>query len=360
MSAIKSPASQPGKVGKPGSNRRKSNLTAPRSHSQEVDVFALAKQTYTIPDLWRMLGLPGEPKVGMNCSPLREERRPSFSIYDGGRKFKDHGGDGAQGDLIAFVQAATDWNHAEIRDYFIERLGIDRGSGGNNCPHLQERSGPHNGDHLSARSSKPIAWPSELVKGSEEAWEAFARLRGYSYPAVWTMTEAGILRFSVISGDKCIVITDNERRAAEIRRVDGGLFSSGSKAYPLKGVDKSWLVGAALLADGADVLITEGATDLLTALNLYVEHRKAGGKRIWCPMALLGSKCKRLDPGLLEQIKGRHVRLVPDGDDDGDRMRDTWTAMLTNAGCPVDVIRTPRGKDLSDVMAEIEPAEVFA
>ena len=153
MIAKKSAAGRPRKVGKPGSNRRKSNLTAPRSHSQDVDVFAQAKQTYTIPDLWRMLGLPGEPKVGMNLSPVREERRPSFSIYDGGRKFKDHGGDGAQGDLIAFVQAATDWNHAEIRDYFIERLGIDRGSGGNNCPHLQERNGDHDDHQLQERSA---------------------------------------------------------------------------------------------------------------------------------------------------------------------------------------------------------------
>ncbi len=230
-------------------------------------------------------------------------------------------------------------------------------------PPVKPKEGrPPLGSQNNIRGGTPpkVSWPSEPVKGSEEAWEAFAKLRGYSYPAVWTMAQAGILRFSIINGHKCIVITDNERRAAEIRRVDGGLFSSGSKAYPLKGVDKSWLVGAALLADGADVLITEGATDLLAALNLYVEHRKAGGKRIWCPMALLGSKCKRLDPGLLEQIKGRHVRLVPDGDDDGDIMRDTWAAMLTKAGCPVDVIRTPRGKDLSDVMAKIRPAEVFA
>ena len=356
----KSPAGRPGRVGKPGSNRRKSDLTAPRSQSQEVDVFALAKATYTILDLWRMLGLPGEPKLGMNFSPLREERRPSFSIYDGGRKFKDHGGAGDQGDVIAFVQAQMGWTHAEIRDYFMERLGIDRGSGAHNGDHLQERNGAHNGQQLSARDAKPIAWPSELVKGSEEAWSSFAKLRGYSYPAVWTMAQAGILRFCVINGHKCIAITDSERRSAEIRRVDGGLFGGGSKAYPLKGVDKSWLVGAALLADGADVLITEGATDLLTALSLYVDHRKAGGKRIWCPMGLLGSKCKRLDPGLIERLKGRQVRLIPDGDDDGDIMRDTWAAMLTKVGCTVDVVRMPRGKDLSDMAGEIQPEEVFA
>ena len=100
--------------------------------------------------------------------------------------------------------------------------------------------------------SRPISWPSELAIGSEEAWSSFAKLRGYSYPAVWLMAQAGILRFCVVNGHKCIAITDSERRAAEIRRVDGGLFGSGSKAFPLKGVDKRWLVGAALLSDTAD------------------------------------------------------------------------------------------------------------
>ena len=431
MITKKSPAGRPGKVGKPGSNRRKSNLTAPQSHSQEVDVFALAKATYTILDLWRMLGLPGEPKLGMNFSPLREERRPSFSIYDGGRKFKDHGGAGDQGDVIAFVQAATGWTHAEIRDYFMERLGIDhtskccrdagggkfptnvanlpshpskccrdaggdkfpasaanllsqpskccRDSGGNSNPasavnDLRSRDAgggkfPASAANLPSQpftdccvtpGSLPISWPSELATGSSEMWDAFAKLRGYSYPAVWTMAQAGILRFCVINKHKCIAITDSERRSAEIRRVDGGLFGGGSKAYPLKGVDKSWLVGAALLDDDADVLITEGATDLLAAYDLYCRYRRAGGQKQWCPMALLGSKCKRLDPGILEQIKGRQVRLIPDGDDDGDIMRDTWAAMLTKVGCTVDVVRMPRGKDLSDMAGEIQPEEVFA
>ena len=39
MIAKKSAAGRPRKVGKPGSNRRKSNLTAPRSHSQETDAL---------------------------------------------------------------------------------------------------------------------------------------------------------------------------------------------------------------------------------------------------------------------------------------------------------------------------------
>ena len=402
MKTKNKPAARRAIVGKPGSNRTGLTLTEPWPGRQAVDVFAIAKQTYTIPEMWRMLQMPGEPKVGMNCSPFREERKPSFSIYDGGRRFKDHGGNGEQGDVIAFLQAATDSSHAEIRDFLIEHLGIDRRTLGeapslmlkveggasplllqkggeptfspsdstcfnsetssppdSKCLHVQTVSPPDSA-YCNITTSRPIAWPSELAIGSEEAWSSFAKLRGYSYPAVWLMAQAGILRFTVINKHKCLAVTDSERRAAEIRRVDGGLFGSGSKAYPLKGVDKQWLVGAALLSDTADVLITEGSTDLLTAYDLYYRYRKEGGQRQWCPVALLGSKCRTLDPGLLDRMSGRHVRLVPDGDDDGDAMRNTWSDILAAAGATVDVLTMPRGKDLSDERAKIQPEEVFA
>jgi hypothetical protein len=57
-----------------------------------------AKEELPIPALWHLLNLAGKP--GKSCkSPFREDRNPSFSIYDDGRKWKDHatgqGGDAA-------------------------------------------------------------------------------------------------------------------------------------------------------------------------------------------------------------------------------------------------------------------------
>ena len=49
-----------------------------------------AKERLAIPDLWQLLDLPGKP--GQSCrSPFREDRNPSFSIYDGGHRWKDRG-----------------------------------------------------------------------------------------------------------------------------------------------------------------------------------------------------------------------------------------------------------------------------
>lgn len=56
---------------------------------------------------WQLLQLDGvanERKV--QKSPFRAERNPSFSIFDGGRKWKDHGS-GEGGDVINFWMKAT-------------------------------------------------------------------------------------------------------------------------------------------------------------------------------------------------------------------------------------------------------------
>ena len=60
----------------------------------------------TIPILWQRLGLPG--RVSGDCcvrSPLRDDdRSPSFSIYAGGTRWKDHA-TGEGGDSFNLYQA---------------------------------------------------------------------------------------------------------------------------------------------------------------------------------------------------------------------------------------------------------------
>lgn len=57
------PAARRAIVGKPRSNRPGGDLTEPRLGRQAVDVFATAKKTYTVPETWRMLQMPKEPRV---------------------------------------------------------------------------------------------------------------------------------------------------------------------------------------------------------------------------------------------------------------------------------------------------------
>lgn len=53
------------------------------------ETIKAAKQKLRIPELWRLLGLPGEPKASCR-SPFRDERHASFSIFADGQAARDH------------------------------------------------------------------------------------------------------------------------------------------------------------------------------------------------------------------------------------------------------------------------------
>src|SRR5262249_13057532 len=56
-------------------------------------------------------------------SPFRNDERPSFSIYDNGAKWKDHGTDD-QGDAFDFYQHGTGKNAKEVFQEFVILAGL--------------------------------------------------------------------------------------------------------------------------------------------------------------------------------------------------------------------------------------------
>ncbi len=311
------------------------------------DLFAEAREKFTITDAWHLLGLDGEPKASCK-SPFREDRHPSFSIHSDGKAWTDHAtGDG--GDVVEFIRFAIGGDHRDVREWLRQRIGT--------APITSKPT-------KAPQALKAISWPGQIVTGTTATWQAFAIHRGLTFPAVHAMVQAGILRFIKLpDGSKCYVITDNTNRAAEIRRMDGKPFGD-SKAFPLPGVDKSWLPGIELLLDAPKttaVLITEGATDLLAAIDIYSRYRRNhAGANSWQPVALLGANCRNLHTEAVRLIRGRRVRLVPDGDSAGDGMADHWTGLLRNIGCEVDVVNLPRKTDLTDHLSTLSPIELFS
>src|SRR5258705_6952342 len=76
-----------------------------------------AKTRFTITVLWRMFNLRGDP--GSPCrSPFREDRSPSFSVFDDGRRWSDHATH-ERGDAIDFLAKIKGISNAEA---FIEVL----------------------------------------------------------------------------------------------------------------------------------------------------------------------------------------------------------------------------------------------
>ena len=320
---------------------------------RERDLFAEARERLTIADLWSVFGFEGAPRPSCR-SPFREDRSASFSIFDSGRAWHDHA-TGEGGDVIEFIRAALNTDHRGVREWLTRHFA------GNTAPACRVKV-PILPDK---RPDEPrsIQWPSEIREGTAADLQALCQARGITAAAAWLLTEAGVVRFTEIDNHPCMIITDREERAAEIRRLDGTLFPNGSKAYWLKGVTKSWLVGAELLrhesADAA-VMIVEGSTDLLTAFDLLIAYMRDGGRRKWAPIALLGAGCRNLDAACATLIRGRHVRLVPDGDAAGAEMGRHWTKLLRSIGCKVDIVEMPQGTDLSDHRETINPSDLFS
>jgi hypothetical protein len=75
--------------------------------------------------LWVRLGLPGTVRPNCCiCSPLRDDdRRPSFSIFADGSRFKDHG-DGVTGDSFDFYCRITKMNPRTAFRAFCALAGV--------------------------------------------------------------------------------------------------------------------------------------------------------------------------------------------------------------------------------------------
>lgn len=125
------------------------------------------REIYRIPDAWRDLGLPGEPAPSCR-SPWRKDRSPSFSVYDEGRKFKDHG-TGEQGELYEFVKLSLDSNFKDAAKFIEDRTG----------------TGPTIESPRPRPKPRPKAPPPEPLKLSEAEEEKVHRARLALTNAFW-------------------------------------------------------------------------------------------------------------------------------------------------------------------------------
>src|SRR5262245_792694 len=83
-----------------------------------------ALERLRIPAIWVMLNLPGKP--ARSCrSPFREDRHPSFSIYDDGRRWKDYA-TGEGGDAVDFIAKALGISNEDACRKLIDMAGTRR------------------------------------------------------------------------------------------------------------------------------------------------------------------------------------------------------------------------------------------
>jgi hypothetical protein len=95
-----------------------------RSHYSSPDLLKRAIERVSIPRLWLHFSLPG--RIAGLCNvrcPWREERRPSFSVFARGTRWKDHA-TGEGGDSYAFYRRITGLSRRGAFRSFVTLAGL--------------------------------------------------------------------------------------------------------------------------------------------------------------------------------------------------------------------------------------------
>ncbi len=318
------------------------------------------KEILRIPEVWDRFGLPGQPSISCS-SPFRPDKSPSFSVYDEGRKWKDHGTDDG-GDVIDFLARAGDTSTTEATKRFIEMAG------GAAVPFLP-RKGPSDAAAMREAYKKGVAaekarkralWPA-FKRPSDDDVLVVAKLRKLPVEAVDMARACGFLWSATVDGAACFVISEGDH-FAQAMRYDGMPFGlpGDPKKKTLPGSLSKGFVGWRTLGDPAcPVLIVEGVAGLLegiaAARAVDADARPGAG---WSVLASISCNSRFIDETAdVPLFAGRRFRILPDHDiaGTGFRAAAAWQEELQAMGATVDAYRLPPGcKDLGPVVANVE------
>jgi len=281
-------------------------------------------------------------KPATSCkAPWREDNSASFSVYDNGQKWKDHGTDEG-GDAPDFLAKALTLSPEDGLRQYMELAGA-----ANEPKSLGNLVRSHDGD----TSEKKIArsnWPAIDLATESEA-QALANLRNLPLEGVrWAATD-GALRMSTTSGHRSWIIRSACGRNAQARRLDGGVFELNGqalKAKTLAGSVASIPIGLFFDVRWPLVVLVEGGPDVLAAYSAI--HRLGLLDRVQV-CGMLGASLK-LPSSAVATFRNRKTRILQHNDKAGYEAADRWASQIFNAGGKVD-IWTPdhEGSDLNDV-----------
>lgn len=241
-------------------------------------------------------------------SPFRNDKHPSFSIFNNGKNWKDHA-TGESGGLIAFYCKAT---QSSRKDAIRALASLSRAS----KTSTQKR--------YPAQSSQPQKIPQkisipEIFWDNRKAMRLSAQ-RGFNIEALRIAFERGCFGFCRYYNQDVWIVTDKSRFGAQVRRLDGNVWNNGSKAITLKGTNSSYPTGIAVAYKYKYICVCEGSSDFLAAFHFAyindVEHLVA-------PVAMLGAN-QQIGDEFLAKFEGKEVLIIPDHDPAGKMALRCW------------------------------------
>lgn len=298
-------------------------------------------------------------KPALSChSPWREDRNPSFSVFDQGQRWKDHS-TGDHGDAVDFLAKALDIPAQEAVRRFVEMAG-----GGYRVqaprPKLAPTPAPKTEDTDEKRRRR-AAWPAMELPTDEEL-EAVATLRRLPVEGPQWAAIDGTLRMATVDGERCWIVRSTCGKNAQARQLDGQPFQDGSfRLQPLKAKTLAGSIATLPVGNYHDtrwpaVALVEGGPDVLAA---YAGIYRLGLLDTVAVCGMLGASM-RPPYGALATMKGRRVRIFQHNDEAGQKAADGWARLIHNAGGTVDIWQPAQaGADLNDIF-HLPEAEVSA
>ena len=299
-------------------------------------------------DVWEILGLHGTPKPSCR-SPFRDDRNASFSIYDGGRRWKDHAiGEG--GDAADFVAKACNLSKQDGARRLIELAGTARKTNNSQGNYKNARRdsapGQKHDPFEKDRTAKRKNWPVFEAPTPAEI-ETIAELRALSVEGVSLAVQRGLLYCADSHEGRAWILSDCSRVNAQARRIDGKPWQrkAGAKAWTLPGSIASWPVGLPEATHFPAIVLVEGAPDLLASLHLAwcdtaTPETRASGKGVDIVanlgvVAMLGA-ANWLPQNALPHFANKRIRIFQHEDDSGQKAAARWATQLQAAGANVD------------------------
>jgi hypothetical protein len=308
--------------------------------------LADAKTRFTIHDLWRYFGFPGEPKA--NChSPFRADHKPSFSVNADGTLWHDFA-KGEAGDAVDFFQRASGLSPKDACRKFIELAG------GHFAPAPRVGGPQHRGVETKPKPTFP-----DFRKGTVTDFNQLASLRQISREGVEWAGERGLLWFATLKDCPAWIVTDMARVNAQARRMDAQQWQhleGNPKAWTRPGSWASWPLGITEAQPFPAIALCEGGPDFLAAhyLALWEQSTHYTKRDVQCaPVTMLGAS-QRIHPDALPLFAGKQVRIFGHDDEAGRAAVERWARQLEPVAAAVDAfnfagLRHVNGQPVKDL-----------
>lgn len=286
-------------------------------------------------------------KPAKSCRrPWGKDINPSFSVYDGSKKWKDHA-TGEGGDAVDFLKRALGLSNSEACRKFIE---IAENVSSETPKFRLQPEAPDTVEDSEDKQAKRVNWPKFDIPSNDELL-ALARLRSLPLEGPKSASDAGILRTTYYDNKnlRSWAIVSGCGRNAQVRRLDGMHFEHCGqqlKAKTLPGSIAQIPVGRFSETRWPLVVVVEGGPDVLAA---YAAIFRLGLLFKVSVCGILGAGI-RIPSCAMASMANRRVRILQHNDSAGYKAANEWAKQLHGCGAKVD-IWTPsvEGADLNDV-----------